>query len=199
MKLFPHRSFERALKYKHDNTTNIDWHKPLFCNGDGTGITDKELLDELHYALKASKLSCLGIGTRAFRRGGAQELERNGANGDQIKLEELLKDIEIEYLNGNEFLINYTNKEQVELFIVGQPKQMNNSDSESEKHILSFLKQLEKSLPKIPIKRIDERFTSKIAFQTMIDSGLKKKQRRNKGLVDEISATIILQSYLYSK
>ena len=97
------------------------------------------------------------------------------------------------------FLINYTNKEQVELFIVGQPKQMNNSDSESEKHILSFLKQLEKSLPKIPIKRIDERFTSKIAFQTMIDSGLKKKQRRNKGLVDEISATIIIQSYLYSK
>jgi len=97
------------------------------------------------------------------------------------------------------FLINYTNKEKVELFIVGQPKQMNNSDSESEKHILSFLKQLEKSLPKIPIKRIDERFTSKIAFQTMIDSGLKKKQRRNKGLVDEISTTIILQSYLYSK
>ena len=97
------------------------------------------------------------------------------------------------------FLIYYTNKEQVELFIVGLPKQMNNSDSESEKHILSFLKQLKKSLPKIPIKRIDERFTSKIAFQTMIDSGLKKKQRRNKGLVDEISATIILQSYLYSK
>jgi len=97
------------------------------------------------------------------------------------------------------FLIDYTNKEQVELFIVGLPKQMNNSDSESEKHILSFLKQLKKSLPKIPIKRIDERFTSKIAFQTMIDSGLKKKQRRNKGLVDEISATIILQSYLYSK
>ena len=78
------------------------------------------------------------------------------------------------------FLIDYTNKEQVELFIVGLPKQMNNSDSESEKHILSFLKQLKKSLPKIPIKRIDERFTSKIAFQTMIDSGLKKKQRRNK-------------------
>ncbi len=97
------------------------------------------------------------------------------------------------------FLIDYTNKEPVELFIVGLPKQMNNSDSESEKHILSFLKQLKKSLPKIPIKRIDERFTSKIAFQTMIESGLKKKQRRNKGLVDEISATIILQSYLYSK
>ena len=105
-----------------------------------------------------------------------------------VKTDELIK-----------FLIDYTNKEQVELFIVGLPKQMNNSDSESEKHILSFLKQLKKSLSKIPIKRIDERFTSKIAFQTMIDSGLKKKQRRNKGLVDEISATIILQSYLYSK
>ena len=105
-----------------------------------------------------------------------------------VKTDELIK-----------FLIDYTNREQVELFIVGLPKQMNNSDSESEKHILSFLKQLKKSLPKIPIKRIDERFTSKIAFQTMIDSGLKKKQRRNRGLVDEISATIILQSYLYSK
>jgi putative Holliday junction resolvase len=97
------------------------------------------------------------------------------------------------------FLIDYTNKEQVELFVVGLPKQMNNSESQSEKHIINFLKNLEKSLPKIPVIRIDERFTSKIAFQTMIDSGLKKKQRRNKGLVDEISATIILQSYLYSK
>ncbi len=105
-----------------------------------------------------------------------------------VKTDELIK-----------FLIDYSNKEQVELFIVGLPKQMNNSDSESEKHIHSFLKKLKKSLPTIPIKRIDERFTSKIAFQTMIDSGLKKKQRRNKGLVDEISATIILQSYLYSK
>jgi len=97
------------------------------------------------------------------------------------------------------FLIDYTNKEQVELFVVGLPKQMNNSESQSEKHIINFLKNLEKSLPKIPVIRIDERFTSKIAFQTMIDSGLKKKQRRNKGLVVEISATIILQSYLYSK
>ena len=105
-----------------------------------------------------------------------------------VKTDELIK-----------FLIDYSNKEQVELFIVGLPKQMNNTDSESEKLILSFLEKLEKSLPKIPIIRIDERFTSKIAFQTMIDSGLKKKQRRNKGLVDEISATIILQSYLYSK
>tara|TARA_R110001632_G_scaffold89433_3_gene192816 strand:- start:840 stop:1250 length:411 start_codon:yes stop_codon:yes gene_type:complete len=97
------------------------------------------------------------------------------------------------------FIKEYTKKESVELFVLGKPKQMNNTDSESEKYILPFLKSLEKSIPSIPIIRIDERFTSKMAFQTMIDSGLKKKQRRNKALVDEISATIILQSYLYSK
>lgn len=97
------------------------------------------------------------------------------------------------------FLKKYTKKESVELFVIGKPKQMNNTDSESEKHILTFLKSLETSIPTIPIERVDERFTSKMAFQTMIDSGLNKKQRRNKELVDEISATIILQSYLYSK
>ena len=78
-------------------------------------------------------------------------------------------------------------------------KKLDNTASESEIHIAPFLTKLEERFPNIPIKRIDERFTSKMAFQTMIDSGLKKKQRRNKGLVDEISATIILQSYLYSK
>ena len=76
---------------------------------------------------------------------------------------------------------------------------MDNSDSESEILILPFLDKLKKAIPNIPIKREDERFTSKMAFQTMIDSGLNKKQRQNKALVDEISATIILQSYLYNK
>ncbi|TXD46424.1 Holliday junction resolvase RuvX [Polaribacter sp. IC073] len=94
------------------------------------------------------------------------------------------------------FLKEYTSKEKVELFLMGQPKQMDNSDSESEALILPFLKKIEKLFPQIPMKRIDERFTSKMAFQTMIDSGMKKKQRRNKAMVDEISATIILQSYL---
>ena len=94
------------------------------------------------------------------------------------------------------FLKTYTSEEQVELFIVGEPKQMNNQASESETAIIKFLDRLKESFPEIPIKRIDERFTSKIAFQTMIDSGLSKKQRRNKALIDEISATIILQSYL---
>jgi len=97
------------------------------------------------------------------------------------------------------FLKQYVSKEKVELFVVGKPKQMNNSDSESEVLILPFLKKIGKEIPHIPIKRIDERFTSKMAFQTMIDGGLKKKQRRDKGLIDEISATIILQSYLYNQ
>ena len=97
------------------------------------------------------------------------------------------------------FLKEYVSKNKVALFIVGKPKQMNNTDSESEAMILPFLKKLEKEIPQIPLLRIDERFTSKMAFQTMIDGGLNKKQRRNKALVDEISATIILQSYLYNK
>ena len=97
------------------------------------------------------------------------------------------------------FLKEYASKEKVELFLMGLPKQMDNSDSESEALILPFLKKIEKLFPQIPMKRIDERFTSKMAFQTMIDSGMKKKQRRNKAMVDEISATIILQSYLYSQ
>ena len=78
-------------------------------------------------------------------------------------------------------------------------KQIDNSASYSEKLIEPFLKKLTLKFPSIPVKRVDERFTSKMAFQTMIDSGLKKKQRQNKALVDEISATIILQSYLYNK
>lgn len=97
------------------------------------------------------------------------------------------------------FLKEYISKNQVELFVVGKPKQMNNTDSESEALILPFLKKLKNQIPQIPLLRIDERFTSKIALQTMIDGGLNKKQRRNKALVDEISATIILQSYLYNK
>jgi len=97
-----------------------------------------------------------------------------------------------------DFLSNYLREEKVELFLVGEPKQMNNKVSESESLIIPFINRLTKLYPAIPIKRIDERFTSKMAFQTMIDGGLKKKQRQNKALIDEISATIILQSYLYN-
>jgi putative Holliday junction resolvase len=97
------------------------------------------------------------------------------------------------------FLENYLRSEKVELFLIGEPRQMNYSASEVEKYIRPFIKKLKLKFPEIPVQRIDERFTSKMAFQTMIDSGLKKKQRQNKALIDEISATIILQSYLYNK
>jgi putative Holliday junction resolvase len=97
------------------------------------------------------------------------------------------------------FLKRYVNDENVDVFVVGEPKQMNNTPSESEQHITPFLLELAKQFPAISIERQDERFTSKMAFQSMLDSGLKKKQRRNKALVDEISATIILQSYLERK
>ncbi len=96
------------------------------------------------------------------------------------------------------FLRDYVTTEPVELFVVGLPKQMDNTASESEVYIQKFLEQLSKALPDIPVVRVDERFTSKMAFQTMIDSGMKKKQRQNKALIDEISATLILQSYLAS-
>lgn len=97
------------------------------------------------------------------------------------------------------FLDAYFKSEHVELLLVGEPKQLNNTPSESEVLIKPFIEKLKKKFPEMEIKRVDERFTSKMAFQTMIDSGLKKKQRQNKALIDEISATIILQSYLYSK
>ena len=97
------------------------------------------------------------------------------------------------------FITEYLKKEHVELFVVCEPKQMNNTPSESEALISIFVTKLGQTFPKIPIKRIDERFTSKMAFQSMIDSGLKKKQRQNKALIDEISATLILQNHLNSK
>jgi|TARA_B110000014_G_scaffold249121_1_gene224126 putative Holliday junction resolvase len=105
----------------------------------------------------------------------------------------------VETKNLFEFLAEYFKKQDVESVVLGEPKQMNFEASESEVYIQKFAKLFEKKYPKIPLIRVDERFTSKMAFQTMIDSGLSKKQRQNKALVDEISATIILQSYLYNK
>jgi putative Holliday junction resolvase len=94
------------------------------------------------------------------------------------------------------FIEEYLKNENVSLFVVGEPKQMNNTPSQSEELIAPFVEKLKKKYTKIPVKRVDERFTSKMAFQTMIDGGLSKKKRQNKALVDEISATIILQTYL---
>jgi putative Holliday junction resolvase len=94
------------------------------------------------------------------------------------------------------FLKDYFAREQVDCLVLGEPKQMDNTASESAVYVETFLKLLKKNFPLLQIERIDERFTSKMALRTMIDSGLKKKARQNKGLVDEISATIILQSYM---
>ncbi len=96
------------------------------------------------------------------------------------------------------FLEQYTAKEPVDLFVVGLPKQMNNEASESMKYIEPFVNRLKKKFPSIDVKYVDERFTSVLAHQTMLAGGLKKKDRQNKALADQISATIILQSYLES-
>ena len=98
-----------------------------------------------------------------------------------------------------EFLADYMKKEEVERIVVGLPKQTNGELSENMKRIEPFVNRLKKLYPNIPIEYFDERFTSVLAHQAMLDGGLKKKQRQNKGLVDEISATIILQGYMESK
>lgn len=98
-----------------------------------------------------------------------------------------------------DFLLQYVQKESVERIVVGHPKQMNNEDSENMKRIVPFVNQLRKKLPNMPVELVDERFTSVLAHQAMLAGGLKKKERQNKALVDEISATIILQSYMESK
>jgi len=95
-----------------------------------------------------------------------------------------------------DFLKTYIAKEKVDLIVVGEPRNMDNTPSDSARYIEPFVKHLQKEFPEMPIERVDERFTSRMAFQTMIDAGLKQKARRNKELVDKISATIILQSYL---
>ena len=97
------------------------------------------------------------------------------------------------------FLMEYLKKESVERIIIGHPKQMNNEDSENMKNIVPFINRLKKVLPDMPVELVDERFTSVLAHQTMLAGGLKKKDRQNKALVEEISATIILQSYMESR
>ncbi len=94
------------------------------------------------------------------------------------------------------YLKRYCGKENVECIVVGEPRQMNNQKSESARFIEPFVRKLKKTFPGIKIDRFDERFTSKMAMQSMIEAGLKKKDRQNKELIDSISATLILQSYM---
>ncbi len=98
-----------------------------------------------------------------------------------------------------DFLDEYLRKEEVECIIVGLPKQMSGEDSENMKRVKPFVNRLRKLYPGMKIEYFDERFSSKLAHRAMIDGGLKKKDRQNKALVDEISATIILQGYMEAK
>ena len=98
-----------------------------------------------------------------------------------------------------DYILNYVKSEDVERIVVGLPKKLNNEYSENMVRIEPFVNRLRKVLPQIPVEYVDERFTSVLAHQAMIDGGLKKKDRQRKELVDEISATIILQSYMDSR
>jgi putative Holliday junction resolvase len=98
-----------------------------------------------------------------------------------------------------DFLLDYLKKESVDCIVVGQPKQMNGAMSESWRYISPFLDRLKKLLPNMRVELVDERFTSVLAHQAMLDGGLRKTARQDKALVDEISACIILQSYLESR
>lgn len=94
------------------------------------------------------------------------------------------------------FLKDYFAREEVELIIIGEPKNWDDTDTHATPLVEKFVKQLQKKFPNIPIKKVDERYTSKMAKDAMLEMGLKKMQRRNKKLVDEIAATIMLQEYM---
>ena len=94
------------------------------------------------------------------------------------------------------FLKNYFMKEPVELILIGEPKNWDNSDTHATPLVEKCIKDLQKNFPAIPVKKMDERFTSKMAKQAMIEMGMKKMERRNKAMVDEIAATMMLQEYL---
>jgi len=97
------------------------------------------------------------------------------------------------------FLKNYFSKEEVERIIIGEPKNLDDSDTHATPLVEKIIEELQKNFPAIPVEKVDERYTSKLASQAMIEMGLKKKQRQNKALVDEIAATILLQEYLRTK
>lgn len=98
-----------------------------------------------------------------------------------------------------DFLRQYIKDEEVELILLGLPLQLDGSKNTIHEQVVGFRQKLEKAFPNIPVEYVDERYTSKMASQVLIDSGVKKKKRKDKGLLDQISATIMLQDYLNSK
>lgn len=134
------------------------------------------------------RLLAIDYGTKRTGIAITDELQLIASGLTTVNTKELLK-----------FLKKYFTSENVDVVLIGEPRQRDGTQSLIEVEIKKFVIILSEAFPKLKIVRVDERFTSKIALQTMIDSGLKKKQRQNKELIDEISATIILQDYLYKK
>lgn len=134
------------------------------------------------------RLLAIDYGTKRTGIAITDELKLIASGLTTVNTKELLK-----------FLNKYFTSENVDVVLIGEPRQRDGTHSLIEVEIKKFVIILSEAFPKLKIVRVDERFTSKIALQTMIDSGLKKKQRQNKELIDEISATIILQDYLYKK
>lgn len=134
------------------------------------------------------RIIAIDYGTKRTGIAVTDELQLIASGLTTVATKELLK-----------FLKDYMENEDVEAMVIGEPKRMSGEASDVEEDILRFRESVEKNHPALKIIRQDERFTSKMAFQTMIDSGLGKKKRQNKALVDQISATIILQDYLYNK
>jgi putative holliday junction resolvase len=98
-----------------------------------------------------------------------------------------------------QFLKDFVGKNEVDCFVVGEPKQMNNQASESAKYIEPFVRSLKREFPGISVERVDERFTSMIAVQAIREAGMKKKDRQDKSLIDKVSAVLILQSYMEAR
>lgn len=131
------------------------------------------------------RILALDYGTRRTGIAVTDELQIIASGLTTVSTDELLS-----------YLAKYFSEETVELLLVGEPKQKDGTHSAVEEEIQKFLEEFGKQFPDMEVKRVDERFSSKMAFQTMIDSGLKKKQRKDKGLIDEISATILLRDFL---
>ena len=142
----------------------------------------------LQQNINMPRIIAIDFGTKRTGIAVTDELQLIASGLTTVATKELMK-----------FLKDYLSAENVEAMVIGEPKRMNNEASDVEEHIIRFRESVEKAHPSLKIIRQDERFTSKMAFQTMIDSGIGKKKRQNKALVDQISATIILQDYLYNK
>ncbi len=132
-----------------------------------------------------ARLMAIDYGTKRVGIAVTDTLQIIATGLTTIKPEELIR-----------FIEEYAHKEPLEALIIGESKNWSNQDNEIEKHIQSFMSKLGKVLPDLSIKRVDERFTSSLALDSLIQGGVKKKERRKKELLDEVSATIILQTYL---